>query len=105
MNTFLKEKSNQIWSKMVDSEEAKENEAESVKRRRAVLQAGGMCEQCKQLTCNPGQIGPPGPPGEDAQPGQMGQPGNPGEDGLDIALGPEQDQPCNVCPAGPPGMR
>lgn len=57
------------------------------------------------MTCPPGPIGLPGPAGEDNPPGEPGMPGEPGIDGYDIELGPEQEQSCAICPAGPPGMR
>ena len=60
---------------------------------------------CKSLTCPPGPIGLPGPAGEDNPPGEPGMPGEAGIDGYDIELGPEQEQSCAICPAGPPGMR
>lgn len=111
---LFRESSNRIWSALHNANSVDMNNV-----KRSVLQvAGGVCEGqwcdisqnsyeagCKQLTCPPGPPGPPGNPGEDSQPGQSGMPGMPGEDGLDIALSPEQDQPCIVCPTGPPGMR
>lgn len=38
-------------------------------------------------------------------PGLAGNPGPPGEDGYDVELEPEDELPCVICPAGPPGQR
>lgn len=53
-------------------------------------------------------IGPPGlsgPAGEDGMPGMAGNPGLAGDDGYDVELTPEDELPCAICPAGPPGLR
>lgn len=34
-----------------------------------------------------------------------GNPGAAGDDGYDIELTPEEELPCSICPAGPPGQR
>lgn len=46
-----------------------------------------------------------GLPGEDGLPGLAGNSGSPGDDGYDIELAPEEELPCAICPAGPPGQR
>lgn len=57
------------------------------------------------LSCQSGTPGLPGPPGEDGTPGDSGMPGKTGEDGYDVEVEPENDMPCVICPAGPPGQR
>lgn len=46
-----------------------------------------------------------GPQGSDGNPGNAGKPGITGEDGFDVELLPQDDLPCIICPAGPPGKR
>lgn len=56
------------------------------------------------LACPQGMAGPAGSPGDDGMPGMPGNPGISGDDGMDVELAPEDDMPCTICPAGPPGM-
>lgn len=57
------------------------------------------------FSCPVGPSGLAGPPGEDGIPGVSGNPGPAGDDGFDVELSPEDDLPCVICPAGPPGQR
>uniref|UniRef100_A0A914M105 Col_cuticle_N domain-containing protein n=2 Tax=Meloidogyne TaxID=189290 RepID=A0A914M105_MELIC len=100
----FRENSERIWTN-TNYQNLGRNSGEIERKKRAVLNVGGICSGCKSLTCPPGPIGLPGPAGEDNPPGEPGMPGEAGIDGYDIELGPEQEQSCAICPAGPPGMR
>lgn len=62
------------------------------------------CNGCASLSCP--SAGPPGlagDPGLDGAPGASGNTGAPGKDGYDIEATFEDELPCTICPAGPPG--
>ncbi|VDN56764.1 unnamed protein product [Dracunculus medinensis] len=99
----FKAKINEVWSEM---KIATYFPAETILLPRRTRSPWNMiCSGCIQLSCPTGPPGLGGRPGQDGSPGMSGNPGAPGDDGFDIELAPEDDLPCIICPAGPPGQR
>ncbi|CAG9535864.1 unnamed protein product [Cercopithifilaria johnstoni] len=104
----FKEKLNKIWTEMKSVQEV--GVSAILRKRRSQLHIFGsskqtVCAGCIQLGCPMGPSGLSGPPGEDGIPGMAGNPGLAGDDGYDVELTPEEELPCSICPAGPPGQR
>ncbi|EFO27578.1 hypothetical protein LOAG_00897 [Loa loa] len=105
----FKEKSDRIWAEMKSVRE-EVGVAVVLRQRRSQLYISSgskqvLCSGCIQIGCPIGPPGLNGPPGEDGIPGMAGNPGLAGDDGYDVELTPEEELPCAICPAGPPGQR
>uniref|UniRef100_A0A0R3RGN1 Col_cuticle_N domain-containing protein n=1 Tax=Elaeophora elaphi TaxID=1147741 RepID=A0A0R3RGN1_9BILA len=105
----FKEKSDGIWAEMKLIQE-EIGVAVILRKRRSQLHNFGpskqvVCSGCIQLGCPVGPPGLSGPAGEDGTPGMAGNPGLAGDDGYDVELTAEEELPCSICPAGPPGQR
>uniref|UniRef100_A0A0K0ELH1 Col_cuticle_N domain-containing protein n=1 Tax=Strongyloides stercoralis TaxID=6248 RepID=A0A0K0ELH1_STRER len=110
----FKEDSNKIWIKLSgrvveevdDPSVVKENILYFSRKPRSPIFETTTCNGCASLSCP--SVGPPGLAGDagmDGAPGASGNTGIPGKDGLDIEASFEDELPCTICPAGPPGNR
>ncbi|CAI4228596.1 unnamed protein product [Auanema sp. JU1783] len=107
LSANYKVSSNSLWRQIISTKGNMQTKGMLMfsRRRRDNPLEYGYCKGCFQLACPMGMPGPQGLPGSDGIPGEPGRPGRAGDDGYDIQLEAEQELPCVICPAGPPGQR
>uniref|UniRef100_A0A0N4ZRC9 Col_cuticle_N domain-containing protein n=1 Tax=Parastrongyloides trichosuri TaxID=131310 RepID=A0A0N4ZRC9_PARTI len=110
----FKETSDKLWILLSGQEREESNDASVVKKgilyfsrkARSPIFETTTCNGCVSLSCpNAGPPGLTGESGQDGAPGASGKTGAPGIDGIDIEATLEDELPCTICPAGPPGNR